>query len=521
MSDLEVIRSEIKDMRPHLEQKDIKRQIIKDAMPAVADIKNENKIRAAKHAQPFSQTEIAKKKREISMDMQSYNDWTKDFDFIEEACGSGEPTFEFYDTPQEVSEGVKEGPSYPIIGRATGVFAPIGVMSRNNRIYEDDHYPYLLENQALLDKITHRGMLGTIGHHNKKVDDEDLANGRVSHVVTDLHVKEEPDGSRNLYGTLEILDTPAGHLLKTYYDSGLPLFVSSRGGGRLIQNPHETFKRVDKTKYYLETFDIVKNPGFLQAKPVYEKVSESAEETDEKVIVTTKDHMENVEAQCNEESEDKLDKLTAVMTKFIEAITEAKAENENEQQSTKKEENPAEAKAKKIAEEPPIDKPEKLKDKPEDHVATDDEERDDEESAVADSVTEEVKPLGKLGQRKSDKLEKQLADDEAKGQTNLISQLMNKDERIANLINPQQEQANKNKAYKAKLTREYKARHANDPKPKEVEVKQITLFDKNEAKEELKKGYKKEEEVKEPYALSDLAWVDAKERLKKGYKESK
>lgn len=367
-----------------------------------------------------------------NLTMEIKNTLSESFDFIEESCGSGEPTFEFFNEPQQVvSESADGAPSYPIIGRASGVFAPIGVMSRNNRIYDNDHYDYLLENQQLVDRIAHRGMLGTIGHHDKKVDDQDLAEGKVSHIVTNLRIVEEADGSRNLYGVLEILDTPAGHLLKTYYDSGVPLFVSSRGGGNLLPVPNESYKRVDKTKYFLETFDIVKNPGFLQAKPVYEKVSESVEEIDEKVIVATKDHMENVEAdklakerakdgktglvdcggkvdldgsmaaqkkrleaKCNEETEDKLNKLIESVSNLVTAISEGdkkvvikQEDNEKKESAEKKEaketKEAPEAKETKIVEEKKDD--EKEKDKPED------EKNDDAESAVASSVTEEEK----------------------------------------------------------------------------------------------------------------------------------
>ena len=319
-----------------------------------------------------------------NLTMEIKNTLSESFDFIEESCGSGEPTFEFFNEPQQVvSESADGTPSYPIIGRASGVFAPIGVMSRNNRIYDNDHYDYLLENQQLVDRIAHRGMLGTIGHHDKKVDDQDLAEGKVSHIVTNLKIVEEADGSRNLYGVLEILDTPAGHLLKTYYDSGVPLFVSSRGGGNLLPVPNESYKRVDKTKYFLETFDIVKNPGFLQAKPVYEKVSESAEETVEN---QTEEIVEEVK------SEDKLDKLIESVSNLVTAISEGdkkvvikQEDNEKKESAEKKEaketKEAPEAKETKIVEEKKDD--EKEKDKPED------EKNDDAESAVASSVTEE------------------------------------------------------------------------------------------------------------------------------------
>ena len=271
------IRNEIKNNKQHIEKKDVKQRIIKEVVPTSLEAQ-----KRAENARKDAHNLTAEIKRNVSMEIK--NKLSESFDFIEESCGSGSPEFEFFKEPTMVSEGLADGCShYPIIGRASGVFAPIGVMSRNNRIYDNDHYDYLLDNQHLVDRITHRGMLGTIGHHDKKVDDQDLADGKVSHIVTNLRIVEEADGSRNLYGTLEILDTPAGHLLKTYYDSGVPLFVSSRGGGNLLPVPNESYKRVDKTKYFLETFDIVKNPGFLQAKPVYEKVTEEAEEVSEDI----------------------------------------------------------------------------------------------------------------------------------------------------------------------------------------------------------------------------------------------
>lgn len=391
-----------------------------------------------------------------NLTMEIKNTLSESFDFIEESCGSGEPTFEFFNEPQQVvSESADGAPSYPIIGRASGVFAPIGVMSRNNRIYDNDHYDYLLENQQLVDRIAHRGMLGTIGHHDKKVDDQDLAEGKVSHIVTNLKIVEEADGSRNLYGVLEILDTPAGHLLKTYYDSGVPLFVSSRGGGNLLPVPNESYKRVDKTKYFLETFDIVKNPGFLQAKPVYEKVSESAEETVEN---QTEEIVEEVK------SEDKLDKLIESVSNLVTAISEGdkkvvikQEDNEKKESAEKKEaketKEAPEAKETKIVEEKKDD--EKEKDKPED------EKNDDAESAVASSVTEEEK-LPKKYQKMVDTTMNPHADmtkaDIANG--NIQTKLISRADAIYNAKVAQkadQERAQAMKELKARATKKVEA----------------------------------------------------------------
>ena len=564
MSDINAIRNEIKNMKPHIETKDVKQQVLKKVLPTDLN----TKLRA-EHARKKAHLVGADLKREISMEIK--NKLSESFEFIEESCGSGSPTFEFYDEPQQIVSESADGTtvtSYPVIGRATGVFAPIGVMSRNNRIYDNDHYDYLLENQQLVDRIAHRGMLGTIGHHDKKVDDQDLAEGKVSHIVSDLHIKEEADGTRNLYGTLEILDTPAGHLLKTYYDSGIPLFVSSRGGGNLLPVPNESYKRVDKTKYFLETFDIVKNPGFLQAKPVYEKIQENQEvansgigvmaddyiaqynSIDEKAIhgvfsdkepdykygkgrlekYDTKKEKEDLEAidKMNKdmeadkkkaeglknytgESNDKVDRLISIIEEILPLVTEAKKEEKPEENEKKEKAEKKEAKEKmetKEKTEAPIeeskkDKEDKEKDLPED------EKNDDEESAVANSVTEE-KELSKESQKMVDKMMDKHAGlskaDIAKGyeQTKIIT--------------PEQAQAmgRARDDYKNELKQTAKAFLANKvaqkPEPKKEDiVKQLKLGLKEEKEMENKnalakqlKDEVKDNKVKEPITFDSL-----------------
>ena len=274
--EIEAIKKRVKHGKLKIQRKKIKDQVLKDVKP-----EDRERDKICKKAREKAHTVVANTKRDMSNEVRKHlNTLSEGFDFIEESCGTGYPEFTFYEEPK-VSEAVSESfgvvnNDFHTIGVAEGVFAPIGVMSRNNRIYDEDHYDCILSDERLLNKIQNRGMLGTIGHYDKRVDDEDLAEGKVSHIVTDLHIVEEADGTRNLYGKLEIMNTPAGNLLKTYYEHGVPLYVSSRGAGKLLNVPNESYKRVDKTSYFLETFDIVKDPGFLQAKPNY--VKESVEE---------------------------------------------------------------------------------------------------------------------------------------------------------------------------------------------------------------------------------------------------
>ena len=213
-------------------------------------------------------------------------------DFLEEAVGY-DVEINFFDKPEitPVTEGLTVGTTKTgrprkckAIGVAEGCFAPIStpagdrVFSRNHRLYEEDHWETQFENQNLLDRVNTRRMLGTIGHYDKKVDDEDLAKGFVSHIVTKLEIREDEKHGRYLWGRLEIINTEAGRRLKEYYDNDIPLFVSSRGVGKLIDVPGRDYKVVDKYKYYCETFDVVKEPGFLEAQPEYHSESNETDE---------------------------------------------------------------------------------------------------------------------------------------------------------------------------------------------------------------------------------------------------
>ena len=322
---IEAIKKRVKHGKLKIQHKDIKDQVLKDVKP-----EDRERDEICKKARKKAHSVTADAKRDMSNSVRKHlNTLSEGYDFIEESYGTGDPEFTFYDEPQksEVSESFSVGNNgFHTIGVAEGVLAPIGVMSRNNRIYDEDHYDCILD-EKLMNKVQSRGMLGTIGHHDKRVDDEDLANGTVSHIVTDLRIVEEADGTRNLYGKLEIMDTPAGNLLKTYYEHGVPLYVSSRGAGKLLNVPNESYKRVDKNNYFLETFDIVKDPGFLQAKPNYVKEGLEEPETNNDNNIIGEDNMAKKQTvpaiDAEMDSQEMINKLLNPLKEQLAELTDA------------------------------------------------------------------------------------------------------------------------------------------------------------------------------------------------------
>ena len=142
------------------------------------------------------------------------------FDFIEESVS--EIPLEFTEADKDIIVEAKGGnPSpYHILGVCRGVFQPINEPSRNFRIYDPDHWEYQIRKPELQERLKNRQMLGQIGHRNERVNDLTLSSGEVSHVVTKMEVREDANGKPYLYGELEILDTPAGRILKALYEGG-------------------------------------------------------------------------------------------------------------------------------------------------------------------------------------------------------------------------------------------------------------------------------------------------------------
>ena len=365
------IRKEVKNRKLHIEKKDVKKKILKKHKPA--DLSREAILKKARKKAHQSTANV---KRDLSNDMRkSISESAKlfeSFDFIEESYGYGEVlNFQIYEEPVENSTITEAlcvdhsyvDPKYLTIGMAEGCFAPIGVMSRNNRIYDEDHYPYLLSDEMLMNRVHSRAMLGTIGHHDKRVDDEDLANDVCSHVVTELEVRENAEGQPYLYGKLEILNTTAGRRLRQLYEHGIPLYVSSRGGGKLLPVPNKTYKRVDKQHYFLETFDVVKEPGFLDANPT-PHVSSSVNES-----IDNKDNGEIVMKQ-------ELQKDTSIVEEKETTVVDEAKEEKEAKEAEEKEEKVDEAKE---------------EDKEKEEADKEDEEEKVEES-VTETVSEEVAP---------------------------------------------------------------------------------------------------------------------------------
>ena len=103
--------------------------------------------------------------------------------------------------------------------------------------------------------VAERRALGELDHPDSSV----VNLNNVSHNVLEMHWQGE-----DLVGTVEVLGTPAGNILKELFKSGIKLGISSRGLGS-VKEIHEGDDKEPTVKvqpdFELIAFDFVSNPS--------------------------------------------------------------------------------------------------------------------------------------------------------------------------------------------------------------------------------------------------------------------
>lgn len=143
-------------------------------------------------------------------------------------------------------------------------FCP-GKVSRNHRLYTPELWEEAGKDEDVQRKLTNGQMFGRIGHE-AEITDEDIAEGKFSHITRNIDWKT---------GIAEsvIYNTDMGKTLYTILRAGTTMYVSSRADGDYEGKDEDGNDILDPKTYKLERFDFVQDPGFLDAKP--KMISES------------------------------------------------------------------------------------------------------------------------------------------------------------------------------------------------------------------------------------------------------
>ena len=150
--------------------------------------------------------------------------------------------------PEQINESMKENSGKLIV---KGVLQRAEAKNQNGRIYPRE----ILEREA--DKYTsefikQRRAMGELDHPESSV--VNLQN--VSHNVKEMHWEGD-----NLLGTVEVLGTPSGNILKELFKSGIKLGISSRGLGSVEPVNESDGTVAVQSDFELIAFDFVSNPS--------------------------------------------------------------------------------------------------------------------------------------------------------------------------------------------------------------------------------------------------------------------
>ena len=179
---------------------------------------------------------------------------------------------------KKINESIKENDGRLVV---KGVLQRAESKNQNGRVYPRE--VLLKEVQKYSEnQVTERRALGELDHPESSVVNLNNA----SHNIIEMHW----DGD-DLLGTVEVLGTPSGNILKELFRSGIKLGISSRGLGSVEPvNEKEGEDTVEvQPDFELIAFDFVANPSTHGAfmRPVNESVQPKTPENNIERIVNS------------------------------------------------------------------------------------------------------------------------------------------------------------------------------------------------------------------------------------------
>jgi hypothetical protein len=131
-------------------------------------------------------------------------------------------------SPQQINESMSKNGGRLVV---KGVLQRAEAKNQNGRVYPKETLVREAKKYQEV-QIAERRALGELDHPDSSV----VNLNNVSHNVLEMHWKDN-----DLVGTVEVLGTPAGNILKELFKSGIKLGISSRGLGSVKEmNENDT-----------------------------------------------------------------------------------------------------------------------------------------------------------------------------------------------------------------------------------------------------------------------------------------
>tara|TARA_Y100000004_G_C8804108_1_gene364761 strand:+ start:37 stop:651 length:615 start_codon:yes stop_codon:yes gene_type:complete len=150
----------------------------------------------------------------------------------------------------KINESIKENDGRLVV---KGVLQRANAKNQNGRVYPRETLVREANKYADV-QIKERRALGELDHPDSSVVNLNNA----SHNVLEMHWKGD-----DLLGTVEVLSTPAGNILKELFKSGIKLGISSRGLGSVKEIAEADGDDTVEVQpdFELIAFDFVSNPS--------------------------------------------------------------------------------------------------------------------------------------------------------------------------------------------------------------------------------------------------------------------
>ena len=149
--------------------------------------------------------------------------------------------------PDQINESMKENNGKLVV---KGILQRADTKNQNGRVYPKE----ILMREAKKyseNFVQQKRAMGELNHPESSV--VNLQN--VSHNVTDMNFNGD-----DLVGTVEVLTTPSGNILRELFKNGIKLGISSRGMGS-VETMHESGAQEVQDDFELIAFDFVSNPS--------------------------------------------------------------------------------------------------------------------------------------------------------------------------------------------------------------------------------------------------------------------
>ncbi len=153
-------------------------------------------------------------------------------------------------SPDQINESMKNNDGKLVVN---GILQRANAKNQNGRVYPRN--VLMREAKKYLDiQIKERRALGELDHPESSV----VNLNNVSHNIKEMHWVGD-----DLIGTVEVLSTPSGNILKELFKNNIKLGISSRGLGTVEEISEGKDKGTMKVKddFELIAFDFVSNPS--------------------------------------------------------------------------------------------------------------------------------------------------------------------------------------------------------------------------------------------------------------------